>query len=111
MKGVFADNDAAPTGTEHVQYDLTKDVSGASYAAGVTNFTAENFIDTTVLLGDAMGGLAMIAVHSITYARMQKNNLIDFIPDSEGRVNIPTFLGRRVIIDDAMPNSGGVFES
>lgn len=112
MKGVFADNDAAPSGSEHVQYDLTKDVKGASYTAGVTNFTAENFIDGCVLLGDAMGGLAMICVHSIVYARMQKNNLIDFIPDSEGRVNIPTFLGRRVIVDDAMPTpSSGVYES
>jgi hypothetical protein len=35
---------------------------------------------------------------------MQKNNLIDFIPDAEGHINIPTFLGRRVIVDDGMPN-------
>jgi hypothetical protein len=34
---------------------------------------------------------------------MQKLNLIDFIPDSEGRVSIPTYLGRRVIVDDGLP--------
>lgn len=111
MKGVFADNAAAPTGTEHTQNDMTHDVSGAAYSDGVTNFTAESFIDATATMGDSMESLALVFVHSIVYARMQKNNLIDFIPDSEGRVNIPTFLGREVIVDDGMPNTGGVFES
>jgi hypothetical protein len=42
---------------------------------------------------------------------MQKNNLIDFIPDASGQINIPTYLGRMVIIDDGLPATGGVFES
>lgn len=50
-------------------------------------------------------------VHSIVYNRMQKNNLIDFIPDARGEVNIPTFLGRTVIIDDGVPNTGGVYDT
>lgn len=112
VNGVFADNDAAPAGSEHVQGDLTNDVSGASYSAGVTDFSAEAFIDAAVTMGDSMGDLSMICVHSIVYARMQKNNLIDFIPDSNGVVNIPTFLGRIVIVDDGVPTpSSGVYHT
>lgn len=111
MKGVFADNAAAPTGTEHVQNDMTFNVSGASFSDGVTNFSAEAFIDATLTMGDSMESLGMIMVHSIVYGRMQKNNLIDFIPDASGQINIPTFLGRQVIVDDGVPFTGGVFES
>ena len=111
MGGVLADNAAVPGGTEHVQNDLTNDVSGASYTAGVTDFTTEAFIDAAVTMGDSMGDLSMIAVHSIVYSRMQKNNLIDFVADSNGLVNIPTFLGRTVIVDDGVPATAGVFES
>jgi hypothetical protein len=111
MTGIFADNAAAPSGTEHVQNDLTLDVSGASFADGVTNFSAEAFIDAATTMGDSSEALTMLMVHSVVYARMQKNNLIDFIPDSTGLIRIPTFLGREVIIDDSMPRSGGVYQS
>ncbi len=111
MKGVFADNDAAPAGSEHTQYDLTNDIKGASFVDGVTNFSAEAFLDAAVTMGDSMEDLGMIMVHSIVYNRMQKNNLIDFIPDASGVVNIPTFLGRQVIVDDGLPATGGVYES
>lgn len=107
MQGVFADNAAAPTGTEHVQNDLTNNISGAAYSAGVTDFSAEAFIDTAVTMGDSAEALGMCFMHSIVYARAQKNNLIDFIPDANGVVNIPTFLGRRVIVDDGLPNPAG----
>jgi len=114
IKGVFADNATAPSGSEHVLNDLTVDISddaGGAFQEGVTNFTAEAFIDTAVTIGDSMEDLTTLLVHSIVYARMQKNNLIDFIPDSQGVVNIPTFLGRRVVSDDGMPVTGSVYES
>jgi hypothetical protein len=111
MKGVFADNAAAPTGTEHVLNDLTFDVKGASYTSGITNFTAEAFIDATLTMGDSQDSIGAIFVHSIVYGRMQKNNLIDFIPDAGRSTLIPTFLGRQVVVDDGMPFAGGIFES
>lgn len=112
MAGVFADNDAAPGGTEHVQGDLTNDISaGGVFADGVTNFSAEAFIDTALTMGDSMDDLGLCFMHSVVYARAQKNNLIDFIPDAEGRINIPTFLGRIVIVDDGMPNAANVYET
>lgn len=111
IKGVFADNAVAPTATEHVLNDMTFNVSGGAFVDGVTNFSAEAFIDATLTMGDSMDSLGMIFVHSIVYGRMQKNNLIDFIPDSTGMIKIPTFLGREVIVDDGMPVTSGVFES
>lgn len=113
IKGVFADNAAAPTATEHVQNDMTFDISGASFSNGVTDFSSAAFIDTTATMGDSMEDLGLVMVHSIVYARMLKNNLIDFIPDAinPNAKAIPTFLGRVVIVDDAMPNTAGVFET
>jgi len=113
LNGVFADNAAAPTGTEHVQNDMRHDVSGAAFVDGVTNFSAEAFIDATATMGDSMEDLTMVMVHSIVYARMLKNNLIDFVSDSVNgnAVRIPTFLGREVIVDDGVPRSSGVFNT
>lgn len=111
MRGVFADNAADPSGTEHVKNDMTVDVSGQSFVDGVTNFTAEAFIDAAVTMGDSMEDLGLVMVHSIVFARMQKNNLIDFIPDARGEIMIPTFLGREVIVDDGVPFNAGVYES
>lgn len=112
INGLIADNAAAPSGADtHTQGDLTNDISGASYSPGVTDFSAEAFIDTETLLGDSAQGLSILMVHSTVYARMKKNNLIDFIPDSRGEVNIPTFLGRQVIVDDGMPRSSNVYDS
>lgn len=113
VAGLLADNAAAPTGTEHVLNDLTVDISGASFIDGVTNFSAEAFIDAQQTMGDSSDQLGAICVHSAVYARMKKNNLIDFRadatnPDAEA---IPFFLGRRVIQDDGMPRTGAVYES
>ena len=108
LQGVFADNAAAPSGSEHVQNDLTLDIKGASYSAGVTDFSAEAFIDAIALMGDSASDLKILMVHSVVMARLRKNNLIDYIPDSEGRLTIPTFQGLRLVEDDAMPNPSGV---
>lgn len=111
MKGVFADNAAAPTGTEHVINDMTVNISGASYVSGVTNFSPSSVVDAKTTMGDSMDDLKMIFVHSIIYGRMLKNALIAFMPDAQGIDSIPTFNGMTVIVDDSMPVNSGVFES
>lgn len=114
LAGIFADNDAAPGGSEHVQFDLTNDISGGAYIAGTTDFSAEAFIDTLTLIGDSETDLVAIMVHSVVFARMKKNNLIDFVPDATNpsAQGVPFFLGREVIVDDSMPNpSAGIYHS
>lgn len=112
IKGIFANNDL--TGDAyHDQYDMTHDIKGMSFTDGVTNFSAEAFIDATATMGDSMDTLGMVMVHSVVYARMLKNNLIDFVQDSVNgqAVSIPTFLGREVIVDDGVPFNSGVFDT
>jgi hypothetical protein len=104
-KGVIADNTANDSG------DYSNDISGVSFVDGVTNFSAEAFLDAAQTMGDSQEDLTMIMVHSVVYNRMQKNNLIDFIPDARGEIRIPTFLGREVIVDDGMPRTGNVYDS
>lgn len=105
VNGVIKDNVANDAG------DYQNDISGAGFIDGVTNFSAEAFLDTAVTMGDSMEDLVAIMVHSVVYNRMQKNNLIDFVADSDGKVVIPTFLGRSVLIDDGMPNAANVYDS
>lgn len=114
INGVFADNAAAPSGADtHTQNDMTFNVSGASFADGVTNFSSEAFIDATLTMGDSMEDLRLVMMHSVVYGRALKNNLIDFISDSVNgnAVRIPTFLGRTVIVDDGVPFTAGVFQT
>lgn len=101
INGICKDNGVNDSG------DYVNSIVGAGFVDGVTNFSAEAVIDTALTMGDSMEDLTAIMVHSVIYARMQKNNLIDFIPDSEGKVRIPTFLGRQVIVDDGMPTGTG----
>ena len=117
-QGVFATNACDPTRVRlraarvsgrvrHAERSDQRHRRTWTYSAGVTDFTPSAFIDTCTLLGDAAEDVTAVFMHSIVYSKAQKNNLIDFIPDAEGHINIPVFLGRRVIVDDGMPNPAG----
>lgn len=118
--GVFADNAQATPNDDpragitnnEVQDDLTVDISGA-FTPGVTDFSAEAFIDAITTAGDSQSDFIAVMMHSIVFSKAQKNNLIDFVPDSvnANAADIPVFLGRRVIVDDSMPNAAGVFDT
>ncbi|ARQ95346.1 capsid protein [Bradyrhizobium phage BDU-MI-1] len=87
--------------------NMTGNVSDISaLTGGAENFDADSFIDAAFLLGDEQGGLSAVAVHSLTLKAMVKADLIDFVPDSQGKLTIPTYLGKTVIVDDSMPVSG-----
>lgn len=85
----------------------TLDISALSGDAGVID--ADSFIDAGGSLGDAEGKLTSMAVHSATLRRLRKLDLIDFIMDSEMKPTIPVYGGKRVIVDDGMPVSNGVY--
>ena len=85
------------------------DISAGAGAAAV--ISANSVLDTKQLLGDASNQLTAIAMHSAVYTTLQKQNLITFIPNARGEVNIPTYLGYRVIQSDAMPAAGGIYSS
>lgn len=85
----------------------TLDISGLAGAAAV--FDGEAFIDALGQLGDAETRLSAVAVHSATYRLMKKQGLIEFIREFEGAEAIPFYMGKRVIVDDGMPVSNGVY--
>lgn len=70
-------------------------------------FDAEAFLDACQVLGDAQQSLAGVACHSATLNLMLKDDLIDFVKPSDGSADIPTYLGKRVVVDDSMPVSSG----
>jgi len=70
-------------------------------------FDAEAFLDACQVLGDAQQSLAGVACHSATLNLMLKDDLIDFVKPSDGSADIPTYLGKRVVVDDGLPVSSG----
>jgi hypothetical protein len=76
-------------------------------ATDANKFSREAFVDAVFTLGDASDGIAAVGVHSVVYKRMINQEDIDFIPDSQGRLTIPTYLGKRVIVDDGLPVIAG----
>ena len=111
--GIFADNaqvtpnDDPRAGITNnaAQDDLTVDISGA-FTAGVTDFSAEAFIDAITTAGDSQDDFVAVFMHSIVYSKAQKNNLIDFVPDAvnTNAAAVPPFLGRRARVDHPMPH-------
>jgi len=103
LKGVFADNVANDSG------DMVNDLAiedGDNAAAG-NLISGEAVIDTAGTLGDAADSLSAIAVHSVVFRNLQKQNLIDYVQPASADVRIPTYLGHQVIIDDGMPRVAG----
>ncbi|MDA9470580.1 major capsid protein [Enterococcus sp. 5H] len=92
LKGVFG---AASTKMASNTHDITADTIESG-------FTGETFIDASYKLGDAEERLTAIAVHSTVYANLRKQNLIEFMLASDN-TKIPTYMGKRVIVDDGMP--------
>src|SRR5690606_12957762 len=70
-------------------------------AAGL--WSRQAFTSAVFTMGDAFSNLSAIAVHSLVYKQMVDAEDIDFVPDSQGNLTIPTFMGMRIIVDDGMP--------
>ena len=98
ITGVLADNIANDSG------DMVNDISIADgdNATAANLISAEAVIDTQATMGDHASALTAIAMHSVVFANLKKQNLIDYIPDARGEVQIPTYLGLEVIEDDGM---------
>jgi len=96
VKGL-ADNNAS------IVNDISDAGTDNNAAADAANLvSADAFLDTFQLLGDHKTNISAIAMHSVVHTNLQKQNLIDFIPDSEGNVGFGTYLGKTVLVDDGM---------
>lgn len=101
--GVLADNIANDSS------DMVIDVSIADGNAAVAAnlIAADAVIDAMATLGDAAAKIKAIGMHSVVYTTLQKLNLISFIPNARGEINIPTYLNLRVIVDDQLDVTAG----
>ena len=98
LTGLFADNSANDSS------DMINDI-GTDSAAAVTSaelIPAEAIIDTAYTMGDNASVLKTLIVHPTVMKRLKKLNLIDFIPDSEGRIAFERYLGYLVVEDDGV---------
>lgn len=109
LAGVFgtipAGNENKPPAETRLASNLL-DISGKSGAAA--NWSGSAFIDAEQMLGDAKAQLTGICMHSATEAYLKKQNLIETVQPSND-VAFGTYQGKRVIIDDGCPASGGVY--
>jgi len=86
------------------------DISGMSGEQAV--ISANAILDTKQLLGDAANNLKAIAMHSAVFTVLQKQNLIAYLPNSQGVVDFPSYLGYKVIVDDGIiPDNSDVYST
>jgi hypothetical protein len=101
LTGVFSDNVANDSG------DMSIDVGGATNAdvSAATKFSGDVFIDGQNTFGDALRGIAGMAMHSKIYNNLKKLDNIAFEKQSDGATEIETYRGIRVIVDDGVPQT------
>ena len=100
LKGIFA---AASMAGNKLAI-ASESIAGQSAA---TRLNGSTFVDACAKLGDVSDRLTAVAMHSATEAALRKLDLIDFIPDSEGKPMLRTFQGRKVVVDDNLPTRAG----
>ena len=98
LKGVFAA--ASMSGNK-------LDISGLSGDAA--KISAASFIDAVQLLGDAKDQLTAVVMHSAVEAALAKQDLIDYVQPSDASDRVPTYLNKRVIVDDSCPVATDVY--
>lgn len=86
--------------------DNILDISGLVAGAAVIDKTS--FADASFVLGDKYESLSSVAMHSKTYSKLYKDDLIDTEKGSDGKT-FPSYQGKRVILDDGCPVSNGVY--
>lgn len=89
--------------------DLIEDVSteDGNTAGEAAKAGADVIIEGAQRLGDAMGGLTAIVVHSRVYSNLKKLRVLEFQKDPVTGLDFATFDGKRVIVDDGVPVEAG----
>jgi hypothetical protein len=102
LNGIFGHDDTKMDTNQH-------DISGVPAAKDDDVISAKTAVDAIYKLGDNADKLTGFAMHSATVAKLAKDDLIEYIKPSEGAAEVPYFLGKRVVVDDGLPVSSGVY--
>ena len=89
--------------------DMVRDVSSqdGSNATDANKFNRDTFIEATYTMGDQAAQIRAIGMHSMVMMKIDKNNGIEYIRDSENGIMVPYFAGKRIIVDDTLPVIAG----
>ena len=102
--GVLADNDA--NDNDDMLYSIYSDVV-------VGSLTAANYISPAAVIaakatmGDHANSLSVIAMHSVVFSELQRQEVIIYEKAAGTNIQFPTYLGYRIVVDDAMPVTAG----
>lgn len=85
--------------------DMVHDVAAESTGAqnDASRIGSDQVIEAVFTMGDKFEALRAIAMHSIPYKTLVKQQLITFVRDAEGKLLYTEYLGLRVIVDDGLP--------
>lgn len=89
--------------------DMVKDISiqDGNASTAVNWFSRSALVAAAFTMGDQFDAIGAIVVHSVIAQRMIDNDDIIYVADSQGNLTIPTYLGKRVVIDDGAPVIAG----
>lgn len=85
--------------------------NGSDMVINESGSLAEAFQDSAFTAGDAADQFSAIGVHSAMMNRMVKQDLIQYLKDSTGRITIPTYLGKPIFMDDSLKTADGKYMS
>ena len=101
--GLLADNVANDSGDMVV--NIATDAAGAPTADELVSNDA--ILDAQQTAGDHQAGFSAIAMHSVVYNRLRKQQLIDFIRDADNNTLFQMYGNLRVIVDDSLSAVAG----
>ena len=102
--GLLADNVA--NDDSDMVVNIATDAAGAPTASELVSNDA--ILDAQQTAGDHQAGFSAIAMHSVVYNRLRKQQLIDFIRDADNNTLFQMYGNLRVIVDDSLSAVAGV---
>ncbi len=104
MRGIVADNIA--NDSSDMINNIATDAAGTPAAAELVS--ADAILDAQQTIGDKQAtSFGAIAMHSVVYNRLRKQQQIDFIRDADNNTLFSTFQGMRVVVSDHLPAISG----
>jgi hypothetical protein len=101
--GILASN-VANNSSDMVVSVATDSSSTVTDAELISN---DVILDAQQTAGDHQAGFSAIAMHSVVYSRLRKQQLIDFVRDADNNTLFSTYGNLRVIVDDSLSAVAG----
>ena len=98
-------NDNVANDASDMVVNIATDAAGTITAAELVSNDA--ILDAQQTAGDHQAGFSAIAMHSVVYSRLRKQQLITFIRDADNNTLFSMYGNLRVIVDDSLSAVAG----